>query len=122
MNSFFTFKNLTVWQKSMDLAKEILKIFENCKNFALRDQIMRSAISIPSNIAEWFERKTSKDFQYFLIISRGSLSELETQLILANSLNCITDLKLLTFQGTIQEIAKMLWVLQKKEKNDSQRI
>lgn len=106
----------------MDLAKEILKIFENCKIFALRDQIMRSVISIPSNIAEWFEQKTSKDFQHFLIIARGSLSELETQLILANSLNCITDLQLHAFQWAVEEIAKMLWVLQKKEKTNSQRI
>lgn len=106
----------------MDLAKEILKLFEDCKNYAIRDQIMRSVISIPSNIAEWFERKTSKNFQHFLAIARGSLSELETQFILASSLNYITDLQLWFFQWTIEEIAKMLWVLQKKERTDSHRI
>lgn len=106
----------------MDLAKEVLRIFENCKHFALKDQIMRSAISIPSNIAEWFERKTSKDFQHFLLISRGSLSELDTQLILANSLHHISTEQLAEMQRTIEEIAKMIWGLQKKEKSDSLRI
>lgn len=52
MSTFFTFKNLVVWQKSMELAKLVLELFENCKYFALKDQIMRSAISVPSNIAE----------------------------------------------------------------------
>ncbi len=52
MNTIFTFKNLEVWQKSMTLAGDILILFDTVKMFALRDQVVRSAISVPSNIAE----------------------------------------------------------------------
>ena len=51
MNTIFTFKNLEVWQKSMTLAGDILILFDTVKMFALRDQVVRSAISVPSNIA-----------------------------------------------------------------------
>jgi len=77
------FEDLNVWQVSMDLVTEIYQEFKNCKDFGLKDQIQRSAVSIPSNIAEGFQRGYNKEFIRFLHISNGSASELRTQLIIA---------------------------------------
>jgi four helix bundle protein len=81
-----SYRDLVVWQKSRSLATEAYRLcmrpsFE--RHRGLSDQIMRSAVSIPSNIAEGDERGTNKDALRFLLIARGSLAELETQLSIA---------------------------------------
>lgn len=91
MNDILTsdFKDLRVWQYSMDIAVEIyelIKLLPNEERFAMADQIRRCAISIPSNIAEGQARKSDKEFLSFLSISRGSIAELSTQLILCGRL------------------------------------
>lgn len=81
-----SYRDLLVWQKSMDLAVEIHPIaiaFPKVELFGLTSQLTRAATSIPSNIAEGHGRRTTGDFLYFLSISRGSLNEVETQLTLA---------------------------------------
>ncbi|MBK5279402.1 MAG: four helix bundle protein, partial [Bacteroidia bacterium] len=84
------YKELKVWQKSVDLA---VRIYETTKHFlreevyGLTSQIRRSAISIPSNIAEGAGRNLKKEFNNFLAISNGSSCELETQLIIANKVD-----------------------------------
>lgn len=88
------YKDLEVWSEAMSLAKMIYPIvqsFPEIEKFSLVSQIKRSAISIPSNIAEGCGRQTSKDTIRFLYISRGSLYELETQILLANSLEYINQ-------------------------------
>src|SRR5680860_1287225 len=83
-----SFKELIVWQKAMELAREIYDISKKLppeEMYSLSSQIKRSAISIPSNIAEGHKRGT-KDFVRFLVISYGSSAELETQLILCSSI------------------------------------
>lgn len=83
------FKQLLVWQKSIELVKEIYCITATLpeeEKFGLISQMRRSSISVPSNIAEGSRRKTSKDFLQFLYISDGSCSELETQLIIGREL------------------------------------
>ncbi len=78
------FKKLIVWQRSMQLACETTNVVNklpNAEKFTYRDQIVRSSISIPSNIAEGSSRDSRKDFKRFLQISLGSSFELETQLI-----------------------------------------
>ncbi|MCP4179760.1 MAG: four helix bundle protein [bacterium] len=80
------FKELQVWQKAIILVEEVYKTIEklpNIEKFNLSDQIRRSAVSIPSNIAEGFSRQTAKDYIHFLYFSSGSLSELETQYIIS---------------------------------------
>lgn len=77
------FEDLKVWKESMRLAVEICKALKECKNYGLRDQIQRSAVSIPSNIAEGFERQSNKEFIQFLYIAKASCAELRTQLFIA---------------------------------------
>jgi four helix bundle protein len=87
------FKDLNVWQKAMEVAKEIYKITENDSfhiDFHLKNQLRRSAISIPSNIAEGDERDTDKESIRFFFIPKGSLAELRTQLQLSFEIGYIT--------------------------------
>ena len=85
---------LIVWQESVDLVKEIYDLTANFPKeeiYSLTNQIRRSAISVPSNIAEGAARATDKEFINFLSISRGSLSELETQIIIASKIGYINN-------------------------------
>jgi len=104
------YKNLIVWQKSMDLVIEIydlLNQFPKIEEYALKDQIRRSAVSIPSNLAEGSSRE-KKEFKHYVKISLGSLYELNTQLEIAYRLGYIKKLPENIFQ-----IEKMLKALLK---------
>jgi four helix bundle protein len=84
------FEDIEVWQQSMSLCTDIYKITNNdrfTKDYGLKDQIRRSAISVPSNIAEGFERNGKKQFTYFLTIAKASCGEIRTQLTIAHNLN-----------------------------------
>ena len=81
-----TFRDLSIWKKSMDLVDEVyimVKKLPKEETYALSDQIRRAAVSIPSNIAEGFKRNSDRDFIHFLSISNGSIAELETQIEIA---------------------------------------
>lgn len=83
------YKELEVWQRSINLVKSVyllLTYLPANEKYALIDQIRRSAVSIPSNIAEGHDRGSTKEFIHFLYTALGSSSELETQLILINKL------------------------------------
>lgn len=82
-DSVRSFEDLKVWKESMRLATDIFNNLKNCKDHSFRDQIQRSAVSVPSNIAEGFERETNKEFLRFLYISKGSSAELRTQIYIA---------------------------------------
>ena len=89
-------KELDVWKKSMDLVESIYKIsnsFPDLEKFGLTSQIRRAAISIPSNIAEGAGRKSDKEFIQFLHIALGSLTELDTQYLIAVRLKYIKNNK-----------------------------
>lgn len=84
-----TFRDLIAWQKAMDLAKQIYRLttsMPDSERFGLTSQMRRAAVSIPSNIAEGYARQSLTDYLRFLRIARGSLAELETQLILSEQL------------------------------------
>jgi len=106
-----SYKELIVWQKAYKLSLEIYKIsktFPKSEIYGLSSQIRRSAISIPSNIAEGYSRKHTGEYLQFLSIALGSASELETQLMLARDLKYISED---IFQNTISlltEVSKML--------------
>jgi len=88
-------KDLEVWKKSMDFVSNIYKITESFPNkevYGLTNQIRRAAVSVPSNIAEGAARSSKKEFIQFLYIALGSLSELETQIIIANRLEYLNNL------------------------------
>lgn len=78
------------------------------KDFGLRDQVRRSAVSIPSNIAEGDERGTNKESVRFLYIAKGSLAELQTQLEIAHAVGYIDELTLNAFNDKTKTIGKML--------------
>jgi four helix bundle protein len=82
-----TVEDLEVWKRSCRLAVKVCVEFDECKNFTLKDQAQRSAISIPSNIAEGSERGSTGDFIRFLRYSKGSCAELRTQLYLARKVS-----------------------------------
>lgn len=87
-----THKDLIVWQKSIDLVTEIYKItkeFPKEESYGITSQIRRSSVSIPSNIAESAGRRSKKEYVQFLHIALGSLSELETQILIASNLKYI---------------------------------
>ncbi|NMA66370.1 MAG: four helix bundle protein [Clostridiaceae bacterium] len=113
------FKDLIVWQKAMELVVEVYNLVKKLPKeelFALSDQMRRSAISIPSNIAEGQGRNSTKEYIYFLSIAKGSKSELETQLLLCSKINYLKNSEIETAINLIHEIGKMLNTLQKSLK------
>jgi four helix bundle protein len=72
------FEDIEAWKEARELVKEVYKIFAHIKDYGFKDQIQRAVISIMSNIAEGFDRGTNKEFIQFLIISRGSVSEVKS--------------------------------------------
>lgn len=109
-----SYKELVVWQKSMVLCQKVYKLsesFPKTETFGLTSQMRRSAVSIPSNIAEGKYRGTRKDFAQFLRIARGSTAELETQIILTINLGLTKKENLVEIESLIEEISKMLSVL-----------
>ena len=83
------FEDLEIWKESMRITLKIYEIMKNCKDFGFKDQIQRASVSVPSNIAEGFERQTNKEFVQFLYIAKGSCGELRTQIYLGNQLKYI---------------------------------
>ncbi len=114
------YKELNVWQKSYELCLKIYKItakFPNEERYGLTSQIRRSAVSIPSNIAEGYGRKTTLDYIRMLYISYGSVCELETQILLAGDLGFIEKGALGIANKDIAEIERMLKALIKSLEN-----
>jgi four helix bundle protein len=88
------FKNLLVWNKGLDIVEDVYRLssrFPEEEKFGLTSQVRRSAVSIPSNIAEGAYRNTNGEFRQFLGIARGSGGELYTQLIIANRLGFVSS-------------------------------
>ena len=111
MTEIKSYKDLLIWQKGMDIVKDIYLLCESFPTnevFGLQSQLKRSAISIPSNIAEGYGRQLRKSYLHFLRISRGSLFELETQIILAKDLNFISEESYNKIIKQITEESKML--------------
>ena len=105
------FRQLHVWHRALSVAEAVYEVtsrFPESERFGLITQMRRSAISIPSNIAEGSSRSTTKDFQRFLAIARGSASELETQVILAARLGMMTKESTNRMSSQIDEVRAML--------------
>jgi len=114
MKQINSYKNLTVWQKSMDLVTEIYKLteqFPKSETYGLTAQMQRSVVAIPSNIAEGQKRNYSKEFLQFLYISYGSGAELETQLEICKRLSKLKNLDYNKAEQLLNEVMKMLNVL-----------
>jgi len=112
----YKYRELIVWQKSIDLVVDIYRTsgkFPPSEMYGLTSQIRRSSISISSNIAEGAGRMKNGDFSRFLNIARGSMNELETQLIIAERLQYISKDDINDLLDKIDEIQRMLTGLQK---------
>ena len=106
-----SYKELIVWQKSIRLVKEVFILTDNFPKselYGLTSQMRRAAISIPSNIAEGYGRKSPKEYAQFYSISYGSVLELETQLIIAQELQFTDPKKFDTVEALLGEVARML--------------
>ena len=111
--AFQSFEDLEVWQRGCRLAVDVFKTFANCRNFTMQDQVQRSALSIPSNVAEGYERDSDKEFIRFLNIAKGSGGELRTQLYITRKLEFLTNTDFKRLVGEPKEISKMLHGLSK---------
>jgi len=114
MGRINSYKDLKVWQKSMDLVTEIYNLtekFPKSETYGLAAQMQRSVIAIPSNIAEGQKRNYSKEFLQFLYISYGSGAELETQLEICKRLPKLKNLEYNKAEQLLNEVMKMLNVL-----------
>lgn len=110
------YRDLKVWQAAMRLAEEAYRLsarFPKHEVYGLASQLQRSAVSLPSNIAEGHGRNSRKEFNHFLGIALGSLAELETQLILAEHLDYLNEEEIGPALQNADEIGKMLKGLQK---------
>ena len=83
MENYKRFEDLVIWKEAMEICKEVYVLLKDCKDYGLKDQMQRAAVSIPSNIAEGYERKGTKETTQFLYIAKGSCGELRTQIDLA---------------------------------------
>ena len=113
------FKELKVWQKSVDLSTEIYRISEKIPNkerYGLISQMTRCSVSIPSNIAEGAGRNGKGEFKHFLGIALGSSFELETQLLISKNLNYLTDEVYKNCTESVCEIQSMIIGLKKSLK------
>lgn len=111
------YKELQVWQKSIELVLDVYELIRELpaeERYALGDQMRRSAVSIPSNIAEGHARASKKEFAHFLSIASGSLAELETQLILCQRLNYCSSEVVDKLLGEFDTLERMLVTLRNR--------
>src|SRR6266404_2130018 len=104
-----SYKDMIAWQKGIQLVKSIYELtssFPDQEKYGLISKIRRAAVFIPSNIAEGQARFSPADFRHFLRIARGSLAELETQLVLARELRYITQEQLDQQSALIDELGR----------------
>ena len=106
-----SYRDLIAWQRARDLVREVYLLtakFPVGERFGLTSQMDRAAVSVPSNIAEGYGRATTQDYLHFLRIARGSVYELETQLVLAEDLGLCGRETSSKVAATLQEVIRLL--------------
>lgn len=114
MSAIRSHRDLVVWQKGMDLVTEVYRLtqkFPDAERFGLVSQLRRASVSVPSNIAEGYGRGSTADYIRFLRGSRGSLYEIDTQLLIAARLNYIAQSDYEGILERINECGRMLAAL-----------
>jgi len=111
MSGSGSFEDLDVWKRSKALAVEVCTILRDCRDYGFRDQITRSAISVPSNISEGAERPGRAEFRQFLGYAKGSAGELRTQILIAGDLQYLTADQTNRMSAECRELSRMLWGL-----------
>lgn len=110
------FEDLIVWQKAHELAVRLYRTTNRepfCRDFGLRDQIQRAAVSVMSNVAEGFERYSRSEFKQFLSVARGSVAEVRSQLHLARSLEYVSGEDFDTIYVLCKDISNLIGALRK---------
>ena len=113
-NSVKGYKDLLVWQRSMDLVEKVYFLtaqLPSSEQFGLTSQMRRAAVSVPSNIAERYGRQATGEYRHHLSIARGSVLELETQALLASRLKYLEPADAKSLLKEIDEISRMLATL-----------
>ena len=87
--SYKSFEELDVWKRSCRLTVRLYEILKDCRDYGMKDQMTRAAVSIPSNIAEGAERDSKAEFIRFLHIAKGSAAELRTQVYIADQIGLV---------------------------------
>jgi four helix bundle protein len=116
-----SYKDLIVWQKSISLVEKIYQLtyfFPKEEIYGLTSQLRRAALSIASNIAEGYARRSHKEYLQFYSISYGSSLEVETQLIIAKKLKFTLSDKFTEIENLLEEVRKMLYVMVYKKKGE----
>ncbi|MEW6585343.1 MAG: four helix bundle protein [Nitrospirota bacterium] len=110
------FETLEVWKRSTRLCVSIYQTLRKLKDYGFKDQITRSALSIPSNIAEGFERSSQKECLSFLSYAKGSCGELRTQIHIAVEIDYVDEEKGKAWLNEVQEISHMIGGLMKTKR------
>jgi len=108
---------LKVWQRSIELSISIYKLtgaFPREEVYGLTSQLRRAAVSVASNLAEGYGRASKGEFRQFVGMARGSILELQTQLVIARALGYGKELQLQAAEGLADETGKMTWALMQK--------
>jgi four helix bundle protein len=103
------FEDIIAWQKSQLLARNIYRLFRNCKDYSFRGQIYRAVISISNNIAEGYEKGTNKDYTKFLFIAKGSCGEVRSMIYLAKDLKYISEKNFYIIYEQSVEVSKIIY-------------
>ena len=106
-----SFEDLEVWKKSCRLTVHLYKLLKDCRHYALKDQMLRASVSIPSNIAEGSERNGILDFQRFINIAKGSAAELRTQVYISQEVNIFSGPEARELIQELKSISRMLQAL-----------
>jgi four helix bundle protein len=114
--SYRSFEELEVWKLGCRLAIRVYEVLKECKDFGLRDQMTRAAVSISSNIAEGAERDSKQEFIRFLHIAKGSSAELRTQMYIAHQIGVINNDVQKELTEELKKISAMLHALIKSIK------
>jgi len=102
------FEDVIAWQKARELNIELRKLFGNIKDYSFKDQILRAGLSINNNIAEGFERGSVKELSYFMVVARGSNSEVRSMLYSALDFGYINKDQQQEMMGSSIVIGKLL--------------
>ena len=117
--TYYSFEDLDVWKRACQMAVRIYDALKDCRDFGLKDQMTRAAVSVASNIAEGAERDSQPEYIRFLHIAKGSAAELRTQVYIARRIEVLSESQARDLVKELKEISAMLQGLVKsiKEKD-----
>lgn len=103
-----SFEDLEVWKRACQLTVRMYDALKDCRDYGLRDQMTRAAVSIPSNVAEGAERDSKAEYMRFLHIAKGSAAELRTQVYIAQQIGVFCESQTDEFINELKELSAML--------------